>query len=128
MMKAPFILSVDFARNYGHNWPEWVVPLISNPHLIAISQDELSVQAHRLWSDSPTGGNNSNSSAVFVPAGQHEVWCGPLGQARAALMLVNKGESIATISASFALAGSAFHHCDNVTVFDVFGQRTLGRW
>ena len=49
MMKAPFILSVDFARNSKKpdsesNWPQWILPLISNPHLIALSQDALSVQ------------------------------------------------------------------------------------
>ena len=49
MMKAPFILSVDFARNSLKpesevNWPQWIIPLVSNKHLIAISQDPLSMQ------------------------------------------------------------------------------------
>jgi alpha-galactosidase len=49
MMKAPFILSVDFARNSNkpegeRNWPQWILPLVSNRDLIALSQDTLSAQ------------------------------------------------------------------------------------
>lgn len=49
MMKAPFILSVDFARNSNkpegeRNWPQWILPLVSNRDLIALSQDALSAQ------------------------------------------------------------------------------------
>jgi hypothetical protein len=137
LMKAPFILSVDFARNSRKpesegDWPAWVIPLVSNKHLIAVSQDPLSVQGHRLWSDAPGGvGDNSNSSAVFVPAGLREVWIGPLDQGDAAVMLVNKGESIAVVNVSFALAGfvdGAGSCGHNVSVFDVLGQRALGRW
>lgn len=138
MMKAPFILSVDFARNSrmpgSQDWPSWIVPLVSNRHLIAISQDSLSIQGHRLWSDAPGGaGNNTNSSAGFVPAGLREVWIGPLDKGEAAVMLVNKGESIAVVNVSFALAGPRFTDggaCggEAVGIFDVFGQRSLGLW
>jgi hypothetical protein len=65
MMKAPFVLSVDFARNSARSrpgvspaseadWPHWILPLVLNPDLIGISQDPLSVQAHRLWSSGAT--------------------------------------------------------------------------
>lgn len=45
-------------------------------------------------------------------------------------MLVNKGESLVVVNASFALAGAKFAPsvCANVSVFDVFGQRPLGGW
>eukprot|EP01048_Picozoa_sp_COSAG05_P018183 COSAG05_NODE_2613_length_2837_cov_1.206355_1_plen_580_part_00 len=134
LMKSPFILSVDFARNSAkpegtHEWAAWIVPLVSNPHLIAISQDALSVQGHRLWSDGPKG-NNRNASAVFVPAGDRELWVGPLAGGHAVMMLVNKGENRAVVNASFALAGTKFtpSACANVSVFDVFGERPLGGW
>ncbi len=49
MMKAPFVLSVDFARNSNkpegeRNWPQWILPLVSNRDLIALSQDAVSAQ------------------------------------------------------------------------------------
>eukprot|EP01052_Picozoa_sp_SAG31_P039760 SAG31_NODE_5584_length_2442_cov_3.322663_3_plen_130_part_00 len=52
LMKAPFILSIDFARNApvsraSRAWPQWILPLISNPHLIAISQDPLGCARRR---------------------------------------------------------------------------------
>ena len=135
MMKAPWMVSVDFARNCkrptgcgSHDWPEWIVPLLSNTHLLAISQDALSAQAHRLWSNGP-GGNNTNASAVFVPGGVTEVWSGPLANGCAAVMLVNKGDSLSVTMASFALVFSAAAaRCSNASVFDVFGQRSLGQY
>jgi hypothetical protein len=177
--------SVDFARNApvsraSRAWPQWIIPLVSNPYLIAISQDPLrcmalcaanivtvplaavrpvtctldrsyifvlllltlslwlvcsplflsrcSLQGHRLWSDG-VNGSNTNASAVFVPPGKAaEVWVSPLADDSAALMLVNKGEQLIIVNASFALAGKAFSGCKNVSVFDVFGQRDLGFW
>ena len=87
-----------------------------------------SLQGHRLWSDG-INGNNTNASAVFVPPGNvTEVWVGPLAGAAAALMLVNKGEQLTIVNASFALAGGALEGCKSVSVFDVFGQRDLGLW
>ena len=129
---SPFILSVDFARNSNkpegeRNWPSWIVPLVSNRHLISISQDPLSLQGHRLWSDG-VNGSNANSSAGFVPPGLREVWVGPLAEGEAAMMFVNKAESLSLINASFALAGPRFAGCHNVTLFDVLGQRELGWW
>lgn len=44
----------------------------------------------------------------------------------AAMMLVNKGESLATSNASFLLIGGLFSSCSNVSVFDVLGQRSFG--
>ncbi len=73
-------------------------------------------------------GSNTNASAVFVPQGMQEVWVGPLAENEAALMLVNKAESLEIVSASFALAGGVFTTCHNVTLYDIFGQRSLGTW
>eukprot|EP01052_Picozoa_sp_SAG31_P039759 SAG31_NODE_5584_length_2442_cov_3.322663_2_plen_122_part_00 len=86
------------------------------------------MQGHRLWSDS-LNGNNENASAVFVPPGYAaEVWVGPLVDDTAALMLVNKGDQLIVVNATFGLAGRHFQGCTNVSVFDVFGQRDLGFW
>ena len=84
-------------------------------------------QGHRLWS-SGVNGDNMNASAVFVPQGPQEVWVGPLANNEAALMLVNKAESLEIVSAPFALSGGVVTTCRNVSVYDVFGQRTLGWW
>ena len=65
---------------------------------------------------------------MFVPQGPQEVWAGPLADSEAALMLVNKAETLEVVSASFGLAGGVFTTCRNVSVYDVFGQRTLGYW
>ena len=65
------------------------MPLVSNRHLIAISQDPLSLQGHRLWSDG-VNGSNANSSAVFVPPGLREVWVGPLAENKWAVALLNR--------------------------------------
>ena len=87
-------------------------------------------------------GSNLNASAVFVPQGPQEVWVGPLADGEAALMLVNKAESLETVAAPFALAGGRFGSgggggggggggaagCSNVSIYDVFGQRSLGFW
>ena len=82
-------------------------------------------------------GSNSNASAVFVPQGPQEVWVGPLADGEEALMLVNKAESLETVAAPFALAGARFGSggggggaagCSNVSIYDVFGQRSLGFW
>ena len=63
-----------------------------------------------------------------MPPGLREVWVGPLAEGEAAMMFVNKAESLSLINASFALAGAKFAGCQNVTLFDVFGQRELGWW
>ena len=53
---------------------------------------------------------------------------GRAAEGEAAMMFVNKAESLSLINASFALAGAKFAGCQNVTLFDVFGQRELGWW
>ena len=122
IMKSNLILSVDFASS---EWPRWILDIVSNRHAIAINQDALALQGHRLWSDGE-GGNNTDPRAVHVPAGLREVWSGPLVDGDVALLLVNRGESIATINATFTLHGP---HCPkdvNVSVYDVWGQRVFG--
>jgi len=130
IMKAPLVLSVNFAREvrqvpHGQDsasWPRWILDLVSNREAIAINQDPLSAQAHRLWSDAS---NNSSPSAVFVPPGRLEVWSGPLANGDVTLLLVNKGDNLSVINASFALHAPrcASRH---MRVRDVWGQRSYG--
>uniref|UniRef100_A0A7S3AGM9 Alpha-galactosidase n=1 Tax=Haptolina ericina TaxID=156174 RepID=A0A7S3AGM9_9EUKA len=132
VMKAPLVLSVDFARDAAaaqpgcSAWPRWILDLVTNREAIAINQDALSAQAHRLWSDGP-GGNNTNASAVFVPAGRLEVWSGPLSNGDVAILLINKGETLATVNATFGLhAPQCGGH--QMVVRDVWGQRSYGAY
>ena len=128
VMRSPLILSADFAHNAprrsGSNWPSWILPLVKNEHAIAISQDALSAQGHRLWS-SGVNGSNTNASAVFVPPGELEIWSGPLANGDSAVMLANRGERIARINNPVALQQLG---CVIVSVYDVFGKRELGSY
>ena len=85
------------------------------------------MQAHRLWSDAADGGNNTNASATYVPPGHLEVWSGPLLHGEVALLLVNKGESISVINATFALHAP---QCQGrrMLVRDVWGRRDYGAY
>ena len=126
-MKSPLVLSVDFARDSqpgDFSWPSWILDLVLNREAIAINQDPLSVQGHRLWSDAR---NNSDSSAVFVPPGRLEAWSGPLANGDIAILLLNKGESISPINATFELHAP---HCrgGQMHVRDVWGQRSYGAY
>ena len=84
------------------------------------------MQAHRLWSDA-AGGNNTNSSATYVPPGHSEVWSGPLSNGDVALLLLNKGEAISTINATFALHAPLCRG-RRMRVRDVWGQRDYGAY
>uniref|UniRef100_A0A0A9BUF6 alpha-galactosidase n=1 Tax=Arundo donax TaxID=35708 RepID=A0A0A9BUF6_ARUDO len=62
--------------------------ILSNQNVIAVNQDELGVQGHKVQQD-----------------GDQEVWAGPLSGGRVALVLWNRGPAEASITASWSSIG-----------------------
>ena len=103
MMAAPLIAGNDVA-----NMSEATKAILLNREVIAVDQDALGVQGHRVWKE-----------------GTSEIWLKPLTGGRQALLLFNRGPAPATISASWGLLGRATEQ--KLRVRDVWAHRDLKR-
>jgi len=84
IMKSPLILGMDIL-----NISSQALSIISNYEIIAINQDLLGVQGHRVRNDT----------------GDAEVWAGPLLNGDVALLLVNIGNNTITVTANWVDLG-----------------------
>lgn len=103
MMAAPLIAGNDIA-----NMSEATRAILLNREVIAVDQDPLGVQGHRVAKD-----------------GTSEVWLKPLSGGRQALLLFNRGAAPATITASWALLGRPVDA--KLKVRDVWAHKDLKR-
>lgn len=104
LMKAPLLIGCDI-RNIS---PE-TMNILTNTDAIAINQDPLGIQGHKIRSN-----------------GILEVWAGPLKDHSMAVILLNKGTSIATISVSSDELG--FEDDNLFSVYDIWQHKNLGNF
>jgi alpha-galactosidase len=81
--KSPLLIGCDIT-----NMTSETLLILTNPEAIAVNQDTLGVQGHKVF----------NSSGL-------EVWAGPLADGSVAALLLNRSPSRAAISANFADIG-----------------------
>lgn len=84
LMKSPLLIGCDVTALTNDT-----LRILTNKELIAVNQDALGVQGHRVWSNS---------------AGQ-EVWAGPLANDDVAVVLFNRAETAANITAQWSDIG-----------------------
>ncbi|CAN6195390.1 unnamed protein product [Urochloa humidicola] len=83
LVKAPLLIGCDI-RAMSNETKE----ILSNQNVIAVNQDELGVQGHKVQQD-----------------GDQEVWAGPLSGGRVAMILWNRGSTEASITAAWSSIG-----------------------
>ncbi|KAG2633971.1 hypothetical protein PVAP13_2NG254700 [Panicum virgatum] len=83
LVKAPLLIGCDI-RSMSKETKE----ILSNENVIAVNQDELGVQGHKVQQD-----------------GDQEVWAGPLSGGKIAIVLWNRGSTKASITASWSSIG-----------------------
>ena len=104
MMASPLMAGNDIAH-----MNETTKSILLNKEVIAVDQDRLGVQGHRVWKE-----------------GDREVWVKPLAGGGRALLLFNRGEQAATIRAT----AEQLSYPSNVRarVRDLWVHKDLPRW
>jgi len=103
LVKAPLIIGCDLTSMSYDTYT-----ILRNQEVIAINQDPLGVQGHRVSA-----------------AGDQEVWAGPLANGDAAVVLFNRGSKDANITATFKQIGLA---ASKATVRDLWAFEDLGEF
>jgi alpha-galactosidase len=104
MMASPLIAGNDIAH-----MNETTRSILLNREVIAVDQDKLGVQGHRVWKD-----------------GNSEVWVKPLAGGGRALLLFNRGDAPANIRASAEQLG--WPTSLRARVRDLWAHKDLPRW
>ena len=115
LMKAPLLIGCDLTSASKET-----LEILSNVEAIAINQDSLGVQGHRVWSDK--GGNVEVNGDV--PEGDLEIWAGPLMSGQYAVLLLNTKNEPADISVNFADCG--LRAKTKATIRDVWKHEDIG--
>lgn len=100
MLAAPLLAGNDLTKMK----PE-VLEILTNREVIAVDQDALGIQGHRIWQEGPI-----------------EVWIKPLADHSTAVALFNKGESASNVSVQLRELGLS----ERVQVRDLWKARELG--
>ena len=117
LMKAPLLIGCDLTTVSDET-----LEILGNTEVIAVNQDDLGVQGHRVWSDK--GGNKEVDGDV--PEGEIEVWAGPLMSGQFAVILFNKAKEPRDITCQFADVGMrATEYAD---VRDIWKHEDLGEF
>jgi alpha-galactosidase len=101
MMAAPLIAGNDIA-----NMSEATKAILLNREVIAVDQDPLGIQGHRVWKE-----------------GTSEVWLKPLTGGRQALLLFNRATGPAAITSTWAMLGRPTDQ--KLKVRDLWAHRDL---
>jgi alpha-galactosidase len=104
MMASPLMAGNDIAH-----MDESTRSILLNNEVIAVDQDLLGVQGHRVWKD-----------------GEREVWVKPLAGGARALLLFNRSAQPAKIRATAEQLGFPAHA--RARVRDLWAHKTLRRW
>ena len=104
MMAAPLIAGNDIAH-----MDDATKSILENQEVIAVDQDALGVQGHRVWKD-----------------GDREVWVKPLSGGARAVLLFNRGETPAAITATADQLG--WPSAVRAKVRDLWAHKDAGRW
>ena len=103
LVKSPLLIGCDVT-----NITKETLGILTNAEVIALNQDALGVQGHKVW-------NNS--------AG-HDVWAGPLANGDVAVVLLNRANTTANITARWTDIG--IKAGSNATVRDLWMKQDLG--
>jgi alpha-galactosidase len=104
MMAAPLMAGNDIAR-----MDETTKSILLNKEVIAVDQDKLGVQGHRVWKD-----------------GDREIWVKPLTGGAKALLLFNRGDTPTKIRATAEQLGHS--RSLRARVRDLWAHKDLPRW
>jgi alpha-galactosidase len=104
MMAAPLIAGNDIAH-----MDDTTKSILENKEVIAVDQDPLGIQGHRVWKD-----------------GDREVWVKPLARGAKAVLLFNRGEAPAAITATADQLG--WPASVRAKVRDLWARKGAGRW
>ena len=104
MMASPLMAGNDIAH-----MDATTRSILTNKEVIAVDQDALGVQGHRVWKD-----------------GDREVWVKPLSGGGRALLLFNRGDTPASIRATADQLG--WPGGARATVRDLWAHKDVGRW
>jgi len=108
LAKAPLLIGTDITHMSAATFN-----ILTAPEVIAVSQDPLGVQGHKVNITSGPGGNL-------------EVWAGPLSQGTYAVILLNRSTNSATITARWSDVGiKAGTRCD---VRDLWERKNIGMY
>jgi alpha-galactosidase len=100
ILAAPLLAGNDLTK-----MTKETLDILTNPEVIAVDQDPLGVQGHRVWVEGPL-----------------EVWIKPLGDGTTAVGLFNRGRSESEISVIFNSIGAGH----SASVRDLWARRDLG--
>ncbi|KAK8797267.1 hypothetical protein WA158_004475 [Blastocystis sp. Blastoise] len=117
IMKAPLLIGCDITKA-----SEETFEILLNQELIAINQDSLGVQGHRVWSNKYGNQYIDND----IKPGDYEVWSGPLIDGSFAVLLLNRSDEYKDIEIT-----SIFKDCgmrENTTAYvrDLWKHEDLG--
>jgi len=104
LVKSPLILGNDL-----RNMTKQTLEIVTNDELIAINQDPLGVQGHRVKQN-----------------GDLDVWAGPLSDGTIAVVLLNRGNTTADITVDWTDIG--LEPSTKATVRDLWQHKTLGQF
>jgi alpha-galactosidase len=104
MMAAPLMAGNDVAH-----MDEATRAILLNREVIAVDQDALGTQGHRVWKQ-----------------GDQEVWVKPLSGGASAILLFNRGNSPATIHATAEQLDLSAN--ERARVRDLWAHKNTGRW
>jgi alpha-galactosidase len=103
MMAAPLLASNDFTRISKE-----ALAILTNPEVIAVDQDPKGVQGRWVWQ-----------------VGPYEIWAKPLADGSTAVLLINRGEDAARVTADFKDIGvSGAKHARDLWTGKDLGQFT----
>jgi alpha-galactosidase len=100
ILAAPLLAGNDLTK-----MTEDTLEILTNPEVIAVDQDRLGVQGHRVWQEGPL-----------------EVWVKPLADGTKAVGLFNRGRSELAISVRFETIGAGH----SARVRDLWARKDLG--
>jgi len=104
LIKSPILIGCD-VRNMSTS----TLTILSNQEVLYLNQDDLGVQGHRV-----------------SPAGDQEIWAGPLMNGDLGVVLFNRGASAANVTFSFSLLGLKAGTSANIR--DLVQHKDLGKF
>jgi len=104
-MKAPLLIGCD-VRNISKD----TLDILTNSEVIAVDQDPMGVQGHR----------------VKMTSDGAEVWAGPLADNSVAVVLLNSGSKTQNVTAHFGDINSQWSSTVTVSVRDLWAHQDQG--
>lgn len=105
LVKSPLLIGCDVT-----NITKETLGILTNTEVIALNQDPLGVQGHKVW--------NSSSG--------QDVWAGPLANGDVAVVLLNRAETDANITAQWSDIG--LKAGTNAAVRDLWMKASMGTY